>query len=101
MDQHGRLQLREQRSETGAIVVAQPLDAAHLGQPDAMLHVLAHPAARLGDEQVHQLERRQPRRILHVGAARHLGGQHGLGLVIGPVSSHLDGLSHKTHTRAT
>ena len=60
-----------------------------------MFHVLAHPAARLPDQNVHQLERRQPGRILHVGAPCHLSGQHGFGLVEGTIYGHLDGFSHK------
>ena len=32
--------------------------------------------------------------LLHVGAARHLSGQHGFGLVKGPVSGNVECLSH-------
>jgi hypothetical protein len=78
-------------------VVAHPLDFFDVSQPKFMAHILRHASSRLTDQQVHQLESFRPRRVLDVDAPRHLGGQHGFGLVKGAVSRDLRGLYHKSH----
>lgn len=67
-----------------------PVDLPDVRQAELVLDLIRHGSARRGDHQVHQLERRKAWHVLDVDPSRHLGGQHGLGLVKGPVAGNVE-----------
>ena len=87
-------QLPEQGREAGAVMVFHAVYLTNVREADLVLDLIRHSAARCADHQMHQLQRLKAGGVLHVGTASYLGGQHGFGLIKGPVAGNVECLSH-------